>query len=72
MERLTEIIAHFAFEGEYTGADVCTDGHINDTFFLYYKVQDRTLRYVLQCINHHVFRDPEGVMDNIEAVTRHT
>lgn len=71
MERLTEIIAHFAFEGEYTGADVCTDGHINDTFFLYYKVQDRTLRYVLQCINHHVFRDPEGVMDNIEAVTRH-
>ena len=71
MERLTEIITHFAFEGEYTGAEVCTDGHINDTFFLYYKVHDRPLRYVLQCINRHVFHDPEGVMGNIEAVTRH-
>lgn len=71
MERLTEIITHFAFEGEYIGAEACTDGHINDTFFLHYKVQDRTVCYVLQCINRHVFRDPEGVMNNIEAVTRH-
>ncbi|MCK9526991.1 MAG: hypothetical protein M0R49_13825, partial [Limnochordia bacterium] len=71
MEYLTEIIPHFAFEGQYQGAEVCNAGHINDTFFLHYQVEGKALRYVLQRINRHVFRDPEGVMENIEAVTSH-
>lgn len=71
MKRLREIVPHFSFEGEYVGAEVCTDGHINDTFFVYFQMHDKQVRYVLQCINQHVFRDPEGVMANIEAVTRH-
>ena len=71
MKRLDKIIPHFSFEGEYVGAEVCTDGHINDTFFLDYLSGDSMRRYVLQCINHHVFRRPEEVMKNIEAVTEH-
>lgn len=71
MERLTEIIRHFTFEGEYLSAEACTEGHINHTFFLQYQVDGEEVRYVLQRINHHVFRQPEGVMENIEAVTRH-
>ncbi len=71
MERLLEVTPQFAFEGKYLGAEVCKAGHINDTFILHYQVGDKTLRYILQRINHHVFRDPEGVMENIGAVTRH-
>ena len=71
MEHLSEIIAQFDFAGEYAGAEVCTDGHINDTYFLEFKDQERKFRYVLQRINSHVFRDPQGVMENIEAVTSH-
>ena len=71
MKRLAEIIPQFSFEGEYLGAEVCTDGHINDTFFLAYRAGDKRARYILQCINHHVFRRPEEVMQNIEAVTAH-
>lgn len=71
MDRLIEIIPQFAFKGEYLGAEVCRTGHINDTFILHYQIRDQASRYILQYINHHVFRDPEGVMENIEAVTRH-
>jgi hypothetical protein len=46
----------------------CRVGHINSTFFLF----DGAGRgYVLQKINTHVFRDPEGLMENVFAVTDH-
>ena len=71
MEHLAEIIAQFAFQGEHAGEEVCTDGHINDTYFLEFRDGEKKRRYVLQRINSHVFRDPAGVMANIEAVTSH-
>ena len=40
------------------------NGHINDTF-----VTEGEPRYVVQRINHKVFTDPVGVMNNFEAVT---
>lgn len=71
MEHLAEIIAQFAFQGEHAGEEVCTDGHINDTYFLEFRDGEKKRRYVLQRINSHVFWDPAGVMANIEAVTSH-
>lgn len=71
MDRLLEVIPQFAFEGEYLDAERCTTGHINDTYILHYQTGDKRIRYVLQYINQYVFREPEGVMENIEAVTRH-
>ena len=43
-------------------------GHINSTFFI--TCADGS-RYVLQKINTSVFKDPEGLMRNAVAVTRH-
>lgn len=60
-------VGSFAFEGAFLGADVITHGHINDTW----RVTTSRRRYVLQRINHHVFRDPPAVMDNIRRVTAH-
>ncbi len=42
------------------------NGHINDTF-----ICDNTPKYLLQRINHHVFKRPENVMENIYNVTNH-
>jgi hypothetical protein len=43
-------------------------GHINDTFAVTLRGGRRV---VLQRINTDVFRDPEGVMENVGRVTRH-
>ena len=48
-----------------------THGHINDTVIVTYRQNGATRRYVLQRINHHVFKHPVVVMDNIARVTDH-
>lgn len=45
-------------------------GHINDTFKLI--LDDETKgSYLLQKINHHIFADVDGLMNNINLVTNH-
>jgi hypothetical protein len=45
------------------------EGHIHDTFLV--ETKDHQPDYILQKINHNVFRNIPGMMENIEAVTRH-
>ncbi len=61
----------FQFAGEFIEAVPMTHGHINDTIVVTYEQPGGTGRYVLQRINHHVFKNPVVVMDNIDRVTRH-
>lgn len=71
MHDLTAIVSQFAFTGRYLDAEVCTNGHINHTYFLDFNQAGKKQRYVLQQINHQVFKEPEQVMANIVAVTKH-
>ncbi|MCX7842260.1 MAG: aminoglycoside phosphotransferase family protein [Clostridia bacterium] len=67
-----ETIKHFMFEGEFIEAVPYGCGHINDTFAAYFKKSfTSTHRYILQRINHNVFKNPEKLMENIEGVTSH-
>ncbi|WP_395166951.1 hypothetical protein [Francisella salimarina] len=43
-------------------------GHINDTFFIYTEDSDD---YVLQRVNHYVFKDVPALMQNMQLVTDH-
>ena len=43
-------------------------GHINDT---YCAVVEEGTRYILQRINHEVFKNPAAVMSNVQRVTAH-
>ncbi len=45
-------------------------GHINDTFLLKNSSPAQP-DYLLQRINHHVFKDVTGLMENIARVTDH-
>jgi len=65
------VAEHFAVSGEPTDITAVTTGHINDTYVLTARVDGRTIRYVLQRINHNVFKDPPQVMANIVRVTEH-
>ena len=60
---LNAILAQFSVaDKEYTLAPL-TDGFINDTFL----VRDNEVPlYILQRVNHHVFKDVSGVMNNIK------
>lgn len=42
------------------------NGHINDTY-----VVDGSPRYILQSINTTIFKDPDGLMENICGITEH-
>jgi len=68
-----DIVQRFQFDGEFIGADGIYSGHINDTYAARFRQRDGSVRrYLLQRINHRVFRSPEQVMSNISAITSHT
>lgn len=72
-QRLVEEIgSRFAVQGKLAEAVEINSGHINSTFAGSYTQPDGSLqRYVFQSINRNVFKDPYGVMRNVERVTRH-
>lgn len=70
MKQLNEIVAHFHTEGSVAEILPLGAGLINDT----YKVvtaEANTPDYVLQRINHTIFKDVEMLQANITAVTAH-
>jgi Ser/Thr protein kinase RdoA (MazF antagonist) len=66
------IAAAFTLLGDFASAEPYGSGHINDTFALEMSQGGRRLRYVLQRINHNIFKNPDGLMENVERVCRHT
>ncbi|HEG43379.1 MAG TPA: aminoglycoside phosphotransferase family protein [Phycisphaerales bacterium] len=68
---LEKIANQFQVPGDYVSAKSCGTGHINDTFAVTFNQDGRDVRYVLQRINHAVFKDPLGLMENIVRVTEH-
>lgn len=68
----SNLVSHFKFQGEFVRAAPYGFGHINDTYAAYFCLVDGTLRrYILQRINHFVFKNPPELMANIAAVTTH-
>lgn len=68
----TEIGKHFRFEGDCLKVNLWKFGHINDTYVARFRKGDGAdHRYILQRINHNVFKNPEELMQNVEKVTTH-
>ena len=67
---LAEIARYFRLEGDFLEACPCGLGHIHDTYAVCVReAGGATCRYILQRINRNVFKNPEELMQNIEAVT---
>ena len=60
---LKEIMGKFKID---SSVELYGNGHINDTYLC-----GMAPRYILQRINHNVFKSPEQVMENIYHVTEH-
>ncbi len=57
------ILKHFAID---VSPSAYGNGHINDTYIVHSRPS-----YILQRINTNVFKDADGVMENIQGVTEH-
>lgn len=68
---LAAIASAFAMLGDFQSARPHGNGHINDTYAVVRQHRGRPLRYILQRINAHVFRDIPALMNNIVRVTSH-
>lgn len=67
-----EIVKHFRFEGDCLEVNLWKFGHINHTYVARFRKGGGAVhRYILQRINHNVFKHPEELMQNIERVTTH-
>ena len=67
---VTQLIQHFSIEGSILNGQAYGDGHINDTYRMV-NGDPTAPDYLLQKVNHKVFREVEGLMFNIAQVTSH-
>jgi len=67
---ISHILKHFSYKGKIEKSIRLGKGHIHDTYRLKNQFPGRP-DYVLQKINHHVFRNVDGLMQNMHKVTRH-
>ncbi len=71
MHDLKAIIEAFNCPGAFLQGEPYGSGHINDTYAVTLKERDGQRRYILQRVNHNVFKTPSVVMNNIKRVTDH-
>lgn len=67
---IPEIVSNFCIDGNVAAIIPFGSGHINDTFHV--KTTDpESAGYLLQRINHHVFKNVPALMENVQLVTNH-
>ncbi len=69
--QIREVLAEFQVWGDVISATPYGSGHINDTYQVVVNLAGQPIHYLLQRINHTIFKHPGQVMDNILRVTNH-
>ena len=64
-----QILLHFGIEENEVVVTPFGNGHINDTLLV--TAEAGNARYVLQRINHHIFKNVDMLQNNISIVTSH-
>jgi hypothetical protein len=71
MHDIRAITSLFDMRADFVSSQDYGSGHINDTYCVWFDQSGKRIRYVVQRINHHVFKQPVQLMENVERVTRH-
>ena len=66
-----KLAAQFQIHGEPVAATPYGSGHINDTYAAVFDQGGAPMRYILQRINHNIFKNPVALMENVQRVTAH-
>jgi len=68
--KIEEAISQMDYQGTPVEYYRYGNGHINDTFVVVCRLNNNaTVKYLLQRINHEVFKNPEQLMSNIVSIT---
>ncbi len=65
------VSSQFVIPGKLVDAIPYGTGHINDTFLVTYENNGAPAKYIFQRINTSIFKQPEALMQNFLAVTKH-
>ena len=65
---LKEVLNSFLLDSAVVSCERYGFGHINETYLV---VTETRRRYILQRINHHIFKNVPALMNNICAITEH-
>jgi len=65
------MLEQFEVPGRFVSAVPYGNGHINDTYAADFDGEGGVCRYILQRVNHDIFKDTLALMENVERVTRH-
>src|SRR3569623_1230811 len=68
--RINKLIAAFKIDAVNASVAPFGSGHINDTYRIK-NIDPNGVDYLLQRINHHVFKDVPVLMQNLLYVTEH-
>jgi Ser/Thr protein kinase RdoA (MazF antagonist) len=68
-DHITHILSNFCIE-DTSLIQPYGSGHINDTYYVK-SAKEGGVDYLLQKINHQIFKDVPGLMENIKLVTAH-
>lgn len=68
---LSSVVGNFQVDGEFHSATPYGSGHINDSYCVVLQRDGKPVRYMLQRINHSIFLNPAGLMENIQRVLAH-
>jgi hypothetical protein len=68
---IRHIVDCFQLLGDFRGAAPYGSGHINDTYCAVFTQGGTTVRYILQRLNAHVFKEPAKLMENVDRVVKH-
>ena len=67
-DTLLKVLINFQLDSKVTTCERYGCGHINETYLV---VTESGVRYILQKINHHIFKNVPELMNNIVSVTDH-
>ena len=71
-DKLLEISRLFRIEYEYLGYDTIQMGNVNRTYKVNFMLPEgKPKSFLVQNVNTYAFRNPVGLMDNIDKVTEH-
>ena len=65
----SDILFNFAIDGEFVSCEPYGSGLINRTYVAGYNEDVRRVRYIVQRINTNLFKNVDGLMNNIKLVT---
>ena len=65
----SDILFNFALDGEFVSCEPYGSGLINRTYVAVYNEGGRRVRYIVQRINTNLFKNVDGLMNNIKLVT---